>query len=215
VKKIFYWKFIAAFMLVSILGCSAENIKQTTFVDDLNFENKYYINDWAFTIADTAAMKKIGKVRESHRVDKGNDIYEIEGYPKHNFIVVEDKISFTGFSIYSEYKGDGKPGTSPLDYSYSNVNQIKIYKEKELINVIKGDEVQSFITLFKQAAGPDNEFIVESPAQYHVIFLTDTLFAFKYPISDKEGEFGLPWRESKLPDQIADYFKSKRHSDPF
>jgi hypothetical protein len=205
VKRIFYWKFIAAFMLVCMVGCSAANRVQTDYADDLNFENKYYINNWEITIADTAAIKKISKVKESHRVEKGNDIYEIEGYPKHDFIVVEDKVSFTGYSVYSEYKGDGKPNSHPLDYSYSNVNQIKIYKENALINEIKGEDVQRFISLFKQQ-GPDNKFIAQNPSQYHVIFQTDTLFSYNYPISDKEGEFGLPWLERKLPAQIAGFF---------
>jgi hypothetical protein len=204
-KNLFYSSFVAIFIILSILGCSAERM---AYADDLNFENKYYINDLQFTITDTSKIKKIGTVEKSRRLGKGNDVFEIEGYPNRSFIAVKDKESFTGYSIYCEYKGDGMPISFPQDISYSRVNQIKIYKEMQLINDIQGQDVQKFISLFKQKGLP-NEFIVDNPLKYHVIFLTDASLEYKYPISEKDGQFGMDTWESKLPKEIAEYFKPK------
>jgi hypothetical protein len=210
-KNLVYSSFAAIIIFVSILGCSTQRIEQGggLYADDLTFENKYYINNWEFTITDPSNIKKIGTVQKSRRLDKGNDVFEMEGYPNRNFIAVKDKESFTGYSIYSEYKGDGMPISLPQDISYSRVNQIKIYKEIQLIHNIQGEAVQTFISLFKQKSLP-NEFIVEHPPQYHVIFLTDTSLGYKYPISEKDGQFGMPMWESKLPEEIAEYFKPKQ-----
>jgi hypothetical protein len=30
-----------------------------------------------------------------------------------------------------------------------------------------------------------------------------------YPISEKNGEFGTPWTESKLPEEIFEYFNAE------
>lgn len=180
---------------------------EAILADDLHFEGKYYLNIWELTIIDNTKIKKIGEVEKANRLTRGSDIYEIEGYSNRNFIAVKDKDSITGYSIYSEYSGDGKPIPYPEGISHSMVTQIRIYKQKELVNAIQGEDAQRFIALFEQE-GPHNEFIVDTSPQYNVVFLTYSPLGYKYPISEKDGEFGLPMFESRLPKEIADYFNT-------
>lgn len=210
-KKLIYLGIAAVITILLIISCSAKIMDKGngSYADDLNFENKYYINHSEFTITDTSKIKKIGSVEKSRRLGKGNGVFEIEGYSNHSFIAVKDKESFTGFSVYGEYKDGGMPISPPQDISYSRVNQIKIYKEMELINDIQGQDVQKFVSFFEQKGLP-NEFRVGNPPQYHVIFLTDASIGYKYPISEKDGQYGMPMWESKLPKEIAEFFKPRQ-----
>jgi hypothetical protein len=209
-KKLLYLDIVSILTILLMISCSAKIDKGNgLYADDLNFENKYYINHWEFTITDTSKIKKIGSVEKSRRLGKGNAVFEIEGFSNHSFIAVKDKESFTGFSVYGEYKGGGMPISPPQDISYSRVNQIKIYKEMELINDIQGQDVQKFVSLFEQKGLP-NEIRVDNPPQYHVILLTDASLGYKYPISEKDGQYEMPMWESELPKEIAEFFKPRQ-----
>src|SRR5690554_6454844 len=88
-----------ALMLV-IVGCSAKTTEEnSSYADDLHFDNKYYINHWEFTITDPSKIKKVGTTEQSRRLGKGDAVYEIEGYPDHSFIAVKDKESLNGYSV--------------------------------------------------------------------------------------------------------------------
>jgi hypothetical protein len=194
-------------LIILLTGCSSVTQppnESASYADDLRFQGKYYLNSWELTISDASKIKKIAEVEKARRFAKGSDVYEIEGHPNHEVVAVEDKGNLSGFSIYVLYEGPDKSSHYPK-IPYTTVKVIKIYKEKEQINVIKGEDVQKFISLFEQE-GPHNTFLVDTLPQYTVLFLTDSALGYIYDISDKNGEFGLPMSESKLPKEIATYF---------
>lgn len=173
-------------LMIFLTGCSniAQPDSEGSYADDLQFDGKYYLNSWEFTIADPSKIKKIGEVEKARRFAKGTNVYEVEGYPDHDVVAVKDEGILPGFSIFVLYEGPDKPSHYP-QITYSSV--------------------QKFILLFKQQ-GPHNQFLVDTPSRYSVLFSTDAALGYIYDISDKDGEFGLPMSESKLPKEMADYF---------
>lgn len=211
--------FLIRITLVVILsGCTGTNIQthedNESVVDSLTFGEKFYVNAWELTVTQSEKLAKIGEVEQANQVTKGRSIYEIEGYPDHDVIAVEDDGSgaglytnVTGFSVYVWNEDSSKPNHYPL-IPDSKIQQIQIYTGTELSNDLIGEEVQVFLELMKQQ-GPDNEFQFDRTPQYTVLYITDEALGYNYGIMETNGEFGLPHIESKLPAAIAKYFKSE------
>lgn len=193
-------------ILLMLVGCGG---KLGSYPDSFNFNGRHYIMISELTITDNSKLIEVGRVKDSTRLEKGSYIYEIEGYPDQNVLAVSDKNSITELSVYIEMEGDGSSVQIPVDKTYSDVVEIKIFKGLEQINLIEGDDVQQFLSLFRQR-GAENEFTWDRPIQYTVFFLTESVFQYKYPILEKEGIFVFPWTESKLPNEIGEFFVAKQ-----
>lgn len=202
-------------LLVALGGCQSLNPKQqntvSSYVDYLEFEGKYYVNAWELALTDPAKVEKIGKVKKALRLEKGAPIYEITGYPDREIIAVKEEgtptgmvSNMTGFSIYVWNEGNGQPLHTPR-ISESNVQRIQIFKGTKLIRELRQSDVQTFLGLM-QKVGPHNEFQYDQTPQYTVLYFTDQALGYNYGILEKNGDFGLPHIESKLPAEIAHFF---------
>jgi hypothetical protein len=166
-------------------------------------------------LIDPAKIEKIGEIEKASRLAKGIPIYEIAGYPERDIVAVKEDnnnssdmlVNVTGFSIYVWNEGNGKPLHYP-EIPDSKVHQIQVYKGTKLIRELERDDVQTFLELMKQL-GPHNEFHYDQFPQYTVLYLTDDALGYNYGIIEKNGEFGLPHNESKLPVAIAQFFKDE------
>jgi hypothetical protein len=209
-------------LLILITGCSQSdafsntkpvpsNTSESSYADFINVGDKHYLNAWELALVDAKGIEEIGKVKQGTVVSEGTTVYSIPGYPEHDVVVVKADSNavglvrnVTGYLVYVRHEGDGKSYYPEIEVQH--VRQIKIFKGSDLIRELNGKDVNSFLHLFKQQ-GPYNEFQFESEPQYTVLFIGDKVLGHNYGVMEKDGQFGLPHIESKLPDAISDYFK--------
>ena len=209
-------------LLILMTGCSESdtltnakpvpsNTSESSYADFINVGDKHYLNAWELALVDSMEIEEIGKVERGTVVPEGTAVYSISSYPEHEVVVVKNDnddarlvSNVTGYLVYVRYEGDGTSYYPNIEDQ--PVRQIKIFKANELLRELNGEDVDSFLHLFKQQ-GPYNEFQFDHEPQYTVLFLGDNVLGHNYGVMEKGGQFGLTHIESKLPDEIADYFK--------
>jgi hypothetical protein len=179
-------------------------------VDYINFREKHYLNAWELSLVDTARLEKIGEVESGSRIAGGSPVYEIVGYPEKDVIAVKDASgtgivgNITGYSIYILFEGSDRPSHYPNIFDLQ-VEKIIIYKGVKLIQTLQEEDIRSFQSLLDQQ-GPENEFQTDSITEFTALFITDNSLGYNYGILEKDGEYGLTHRESKLPTEISRFF---------
>ncbi|MFC7677779.1 hypothetical protein [Paenibacillus sp. GCM10028914] len=213
-------KVVYTFLLVILIaGCTELNTKspvsesnlesEASYVDYINIGDKHYLNAWELALTDTNGITEIGEVEKGSIIPKGTPVYEIAGYPEHDVVAVKTGYNNTGLvsniSGYLLYVLHEEGKSHYPNIHDQQINQINIYRSSKLLRELKGEDIGSFLTLFQQQ-GPYNEFQFEKEAEYSVLFIGDNALGTNYRVMEKNGQFGLPHIESKLPDEIAYYF---------
>lgn len=215
--KIFY----VLLLVILITGCAQLSSEQNeqgddleqeaSYVDYINVGDKHYIHAWELVLVDTAGISEIGVVERGLHIQEGTPVYGITGYPEHEVIAVKTDSNKMGlvnntscYLIYVQH-GDDKKSYYPKIQDQP-VKEIKIYRGSKLLRELKGTDMRSFLELFNQE-GPHNEFLYDKSPEYTVMFLVDNALGYNYGIMEKDGQYGLTHIESKLPDEMARYFK--------
>lgn len=210
-------KVVYTFLLVILIaGCAQSNSKSSVsepnlYADYVNVGGKHYINAWELALVDTTGITEIGEVERGTVIPQGTPVYEIAGYPEHDVVAVKADsknsglvTNISGYLVYVLHGEDGKFHYPKIQDQ--PVKQIKIFRDSRLLRELKGEDVSSFLALINQQ-GPHNEFQFEKGPEYTVLFIGDNTLGYNYGIMEKDGQFGLAHIESKLPDEIAHYFK--------
>lgn len=209
-------------LLILMTGCSQSepisntktvhsNTSESSYADFINVGGKHYLNAWELALVDATEIEEIGKVERGTVVTEGTTVYSIPSYPEHDVVIVKTDsndaglvTNVTGYLVYVRHEGEGESYYPKIEDQ--PVRQIKIFRASDLLRELKGEDVNSFLHLFKQQ-GPYNEIQFENGPQYTVLFIGDNVLGHNYGVMVKDGRFGLTHTGSKLPDVIADYFK--------
>ncbi|GMK38792.1 hypothetical protein PCCS19_18460 [Paenibacillus sp. CCS19] len=204
-------------IVVVLAGCSRTSsepsTEQSSYPDYVTVDGKNYLNAWELALIDLDGLKAIGKVEQSSVVPLGVPVYEIAGYPEEDVIAVKFDghpgglvANLSGYLIYVQQEDNGK-SHYPTDIAKEPIKQIQIYRGSELLRELRNEEeVNAFLALFKQQ-GPFNEIQSERGTEYTVLLIGDGTFGFNYGVMVKDGHYGVTHTESKLPDEMAGYFK--------
>lgn len=209
-------------LLILMTGCSqsdpisntdpvTSNTSESLYADLIDVGGKHYLNAWELALVDATGIEEIGKVERGTVVSEGTVVYSIPSYPEHDVVVVKTDstdtglvTNVTGYLVYVRYEGVGKSYYPKIEDQ--PVRQIKIFRGSDLVRELDGKDVNSFLHLFKQQ-GSHNEFQFENGPKYTALFIGDNVLGQNYGVMEKDGQFGLTHIESKLPDEIARYFK--------
>lgn len=193
----------------NLAGSESETVHET--VDVVTVGGKHYHHAWELTIVDTNDLIELGDVERGSFIPEGTPVYEIAGYPDQSVIAVKSDSPYAGFVtntsgylVYVLQSGDGE--TRYPEFENQQVQQIKIFRDNELLRELNGKDVDAFLSLFNQH-GPYNEFPFDTGTKYTVLFIRNHALGQNYGIMEKDGHFGLAHIESKLPDKIADFFR--------
>lgn len=215
-------KLLYILLMVATLtaGCSQSNFKsasgpnsESDDPDYIQVGDKFYIHAWELALVNTSEIVEFGEVEHASVIPKGTPVYEIPGYPEQDVVAVKTDTNNTGlvtnisgYLIYVQQEENGKSHYPEI--SGQPFTQIQIFKGRDLLRELNGEDVDSFLRLFNQQ-GPHNEFLAGDGTIYTVILIGDQPLGNNYGLREKDGRFGLSHIESKLPDEIADYFTSK------
>lgn len=216
-------KLLYILLMVATLttGCSQSNLKSifgpnsaSDYPDYIQVGDKFYIQAWELALVNnTPEIIKFGKVERASVISKGTPVYEIPGYPEQDVVAVKTDSNNTGlvtnisgYLIYVQQEENGESHYPEI--AGQQFTQIQIFKGRDLLRELKGEDVDAFLRLFNQQ-GPHNEFQAGDGTIYTVVLIGDQPLGYNYGLREKDGRFGLSHIESKLPDEIADYFTSK------
>lgn len=215
-------KVVCIFLLAILIGgCAQSNSmspvsepnleSEIDYADYINIGDKHYLNAWELALVDTTGISEIGEVERGSVIPEGTPVYEIAGYPEHDVVAVKADSNnaglVTNISGYLAYVLHGEDGKSHYpNIQDQQLKQIKIFRGSKLLRELKGEDVSSFLVLFNNQ-GTHNEFHFEKGPEYTVLFISDNALGYNYGIMEKDGQFGFAHIESKLPSEIAHYFK--------
>lgn len=187
----------------------SETVHET--VDVITIGGKHYHYAWELTIVDTKGLIELGDVKRGSFVTEDTPVYEIAGYPDRELIAVKTNsknssfvTNTSGYLVYVLQSEDG--GSRYPEFENQQIQQIKIFRDNEFLREVNGKDVNAFLSLFNQH-GPHNEFPFDTGTKYTVLFIGDHALGQNYGVMEKDGHLGLAHIESKLPDEIADFFK--------
>jgi hypothetical protein len=210
----------ALLLAILVSGCAAPSDSlinksepglegEASYADYINVNGKHYINAWELALTDPAELKQIGKVDKGHFIQEGAAVYEIAGYPEHGVVAVKDDgahrglaDNLSGYLIYVQNAG-GDISFYPKIQDLP-VKKINVYKNGSKLRELTGADLSAFLTLFDKQ-GPHNEFRFKETPAFTVEFVAENSLGLNYGIMEKEGQYGLPHIESRLPDEIAEY----------
>lgn len=207
---------LSLIIVVILAGCtqasSESGNEQSTYADYVTVKGKHYINAWELALVNRNGLSAIGKVEHASVDPEGARVYSIAGYSEQDVIAVKhDRHPLglaTNLSGYLIYVQQEENGTSHYpNITNQTTNQIQIYQGNKLLRELRDEEdVKAFLTLFNQP-GPFNEIQSDSGTEYTVLLLGEGTFGFNYGVIVQDGHYGLRHTESKLPDDIAVYFR--------